>query len=372
MKLENHHSASYFRLNEDMGGNATAKRGKPSIPLTDWCQSALYPQQARYFLWKVEQFDFRGPFAGELNDSLAALLYELVFRMAAETGQVENCNVVSAGAGMEGGVDQLVRVTETLEPLHCTILAYELTREVLAETKEALVKFPSAKVRLSGFADIKAQLGQAGARYTTLDHEIQSHVGRGFDPKDALIVRLDKQIVGELLTTAESGTPEMRAFKGLEKSLMARRVTALVWTRTTARELRIEVDHIAAFGYRVYFLGRDKMLRVDGKYWDPTFSGEKAPNEVSTATEDSLFTESCNVTVTLVALVNGHSFHEHAMKELQVCVPKDGGACICDTPPATEPLGSCKPQEAALAALEGGVGGALGPGAGGKKKKSRG
>ena len=356
---ERFHAAAYFRAVSNANPNGTV--GDASITVDDWCASALYPQQARYFLWRAGRFDDRRPGgARDAAQAMSTVLYEIVFRSTALMKDQGRCTLLGAGHTTE---TKMVRaITRRLEPLSCRSFVYDQVDTGVANLKGALADVPSASVKFKGFADVAVSFRGAGAPITTLDTELEeigrssgteSHLGMA---DDLLIVRLDHMEVGELWRRPQGGAllgiaegnerrePSARALKGLEKSLLAKRVTAVSWRRDASDTLRNEVDFVAKFGYRVYVVGTDKLLRIDGSYFDAVYTGIPPGGPLKgrrRGPEDAHWVGMCRLSLNLIAVIEGHPYIQRISRDLSVCVRGEGSGCVCDSPPERTALGSC-------------------------------
>ena len=367
---ERFHAAAYFRAVSNANPNGTVGDAFVGVTVDDWCASALYPQQARYFLWRAGRFDDRRP-GGAKDAALAVstVLYEIVFRSTALMKEQSRCTMI--GAGHTSELKMVKAITKRLEPLSCRSFIYDQVDKSVASLKGELGDVPSASVKYKGFADVAVSFRGGGAPVTTLDEEVQE-IGRGSGSEahlgmadDLLVIRLDHLEVGELWRRPQFGAllgitdkdkqaePSARALKGLEKSLLSKRVTAVSWRRDASDTLRNEVDYVAKFGYRVFIVGTDKLIRVDGSYFDAVYTGVPPGGPMKglrRGPEDAHWLGVCKLSLNLLAVVEGHPYIQRVSRDLSVCVRGDGAGCICDSPPAETPLGSCS---ASLSNLQG-------------------
>lgn len=117
--------------------------------------------------------------------------------------------------------------------------------------------------------------------------------------------------------------------QGLEKFLLTKRLTAVVWESYTDDKLKSEVEYISERGYKVYLVGDQKLVRIDRHYWDDKYAGSSESNSPLGIPKESLGT--CHFSVTVVAFVEEHRINYSIQERKLPCVHFRGISCKCES-----------------------------------------
>ncbi|QDZ26103.1 hypothetical protein HOP50_20g86700 [Chloropicon primus] len=340
-KLESFHSSAYAKLIsefEEALSKDVSLGAAQHVLLQEICRDPLHGLQGQYFASEGQNFDNNGPLNETWPGVVAAAVGQVVKQTKEGRAGMTSCSLFDVGSSSRP--DILVEILNTVSSSECETYIYETTSSSVERLEQALEASPhTRRVGLKGFWNYTMDGKSAPFKVTTMDtlmaEQLQKHE---YLESDLIVARIGRMVDDSFWKEIHGGADtieriagrriNLSPLQGLEKFLLLKRLTMVVWESYTDHKLKEEIDYVSSFGYKVYIVGRKKFVRVDGYYYDQKYSGLSQSNSAFGIEESYLGT--CHFSVTLVAFVETHSINSFIQQEQLPCKHFKGVSCKCD------------------------------------------